>query len=374
MEPVTIYEPLPGGPIRRIQYFMPALAAVPGVHGIRDEVYGEVTNPNLYVPAASMLPPGLTLVGDPACLTTACPLPCEGAYAGQCEPDSKSRSMGRYGYNYDQLFTSTSINPNSRSGPMYNLIRGCTPLGDGAPGCAEGQPTYRMDQPTWVSQNANATYDPERGGVSLSEYKVFMTGDVNSALGTGDVQCMDPATVSKNDLCSILNDYYILVPDIGPSGRQAYLANTPAAACANLSSGYLCFVPRAFTYQFTITTPVGEVHETVGAVCPNALVTGAEVMGQPAVTIQNPVAASAEWWYRWVSRGLNDTLDQYGISVKDRSLVCVNNAPKNAPTQGGTLGPNAAITLEYYSPCAQWTLELYSLNAASGTTTPVLCR
>ena len=67
MEPVWNYGETPGGPTRTVVVAMPEIKAEPGVHLARPGWKATITNPEVYIPAAAMLPPGMVMPGDPSC-------------------------------------------------------------------------------------------------------------------------------------------------------------------------------------------------------------------------------------------------------------------------------------------------------------------
>ena len=372
LEPVFQYMAAAGGPLRRIDYYMPSIPAVPGVHAARPVFQGFMDNPEVYEPAAGILPAGLITAGDPKCWLANCSLPCAGAaqYIGQCDPGfTGHRSVGAYGYNLDPAFSALPRRTVDRRGPLYNIVKQLTPVHGGGTGYEEDSTFSAFNLSRWSDENGGVLYDPVAGGSSLDDMKTYFTSARNSPLGIGDIHCRGQASSAPGDLCQILENYYVMVPDVTVGGRQEYLIGTPAAACATppgADGGVLCFVPRSYTARWITQMRMGEVHATIGSVCPSVFAMDAELRGTLGVTLQNLVGAPAGFRYRWLSRGLNDTIDA-PITHAQRALVCVSDTQ---PRDGGILPPNTAIALPFGSPCAAWTLVLYALNGATGEFEP----
>lgn len=248
-----------------------------------------------------------------------------------------------------------------RNGPLYNMLFGCTPPFNPDDGCLENAIDYRLNQSNWVAQNKEQ-YNPLQGGASLSDYKVFLAAvDPHDR---GNLACTNAKTKSAGDLCTILENFKVLVPDTTKGGAQEYLVGTPAANCGK--PGILCFTPRAYTYRFVVDLPLGVVAQSIYSACPSVFATEAAVRGTPAVTIKNEVAVNIEWGYRWIPRGRNDTLDALA-TLDMRQYLCVNSSRPGTHTYGGTLAANAATTLMFPTICALWSIELWCIDGASAT-------
>lgn len=355
MEPV--YALRPEGIQKRAEMWMaPVEPSESGAADGRPAVHITQSDPEISIDMDFLLAKlsDYKFVGDPWCMFVNCPRPEVGWYANGTD------SEVRY---------------------LYDLPANLVSLADEA-GLRAGTATYLLDKNTtgssasytlsdWEEQHVGEIFDPKLAGADIAGFfrEVVQTPGGH---GVGDVTCRGEPHPGDGPLCTFLEHFYFLVPDIvvdgeDVTGAHAYLHGTPAAQCAVRSTGALCAVPRDWQAESQVTTPVGEVAATLGASCPMVNDQLLSFTGLPTLSVTNPGSVSTEWYWDLVFLAPNATLDSEQVTSVYEGLSEGSPHPCEALSltnqDGGVLAPRSTVNMQSaisqpLSQCAQWTLTI----------------
>lgn len=373
MVPVYRWRP-EGGPQKRFEVWMaPVAPSEPGATDGRPAVHYTTSDPEMVLDTAHLLPEDSIFVGKPMCMFQECPHPAVGEYAnGTGLPNI------RYLYDIPQNELSLSPDPTLRVGKATYLLHHDTTTDENGDFLAlDSAYDYTLD--VWETEHPGEAFDVDAAGTDISTY-LRQVVQTPGGEGPGDVTCLADSGVADGPLCTMLEHYYFLVPSL--DGVHSYLAGTPAAACADPSSGTVCLVPRDVDMVAQARVPVGTITQSVGSVCPRVSDELLTQSGIPTLTLSNDADVPVEFKYDWTFRGPNGELDNpvanetWNIMKTEAEDAGDPVPPHPCYTQdrtdqdGGIIAPGSTTNLQStisagVALCAQWALTLYIQDPAT---------
>ena len=364
MERVASLEP---GPVQKFAevWMAPVAPSEEGASDGRVAVHVQQSDPEISADQQHLLAKisGYKFVGDPWCMFVDCPRPEVGFYAAGTDEEV------RYLYDLPASLTSLAGEAGLRAGTATYLLSKDTSQAEGVYTAEE--PGYAFTLTEWEDAHPGEIFDPKAAGADIAGFFRELV-ETPGGHGPGDVTCAGGVDPAAGPLCSLLNHFYFLVHDIvvdgeSVTGAHAYLHGTPAAQCADRSTGAFCLVPRDWQAESQVTIPVGEVTATLGASCPMLDTQLLSFTGLPTVSVTNTGALSTAWYWDLEFRGPNATLDSAFVTDLYESLPpgsahpCASMGLSNQ--DGGTLAARSAAAMpsSIHAPlamCAQWTVTL----------------
>ena len=361
LAPVRTLRPV-GIQKRAAWYMAPVAPSEAGATDGLPAVAGTSTSFDIQNDMSFQLPADSIMVGSLRCAVLGCQQPRIGAFANVTAPGSQ-----RFLYDIPAQLLSLDANPVARAGGvLYTRAAGASPAA-----VADGSASATFSLTTWRAENPNTRFDPIDGGVSIESYRVELTAAAPElSLGPGDVRCATVPSLAQGPMCSLLETHYFYVPSL--DGRDAALANTPAAACADVDSGALCLAPRASSATLLMEIPAGTIAQTTGSICPMVDASLLEQAGLHSVRVQNPsMTTPTTFKYAWYFGGPDHENDgslmagpdaTFGTEDDLYSAACRSNVDQD----GGTLDPGNPGVIPFVSQCSNWTLALSVRSPSTG--------
>ncbi len=354
----------PQGTQKRAEMWMaPVEPSEVGAADGRPAVHITQSDPEVSVDMDFLLPSDFIFVGDPWCMFVECDRPEVGWYANGTD------ETVRYLYDLPQSLVSLADEAGLRAGTATYLLHKDLSTSGGDYLAEEAGFTYSLTD--WEGAHTGELFDPKLAGADIAGFYRELV-QTPGGHGAGDVTCVGESSPADGPLCTLLEHFYFLVPDIVESdddvtGAHAYLHGTPAAQCADRSTGAFCLVPRDWQSESQVTTPIGEVTATLGASCPMVNDQLLAFAGLPTLSVTNPGGVSTEWFWDLTFREPNATLDSPQVTSLYEALPGGSTHPCEAlgleDQDGGVLAPRSTVNMQSsisgpLSQCALWTLTI----------------
>lgn len=385
MQPV--YRLRPQGVVKRAEAWMaPVEPSSPGAADGRPAVYYSTDDPELIVDMSFMVPSDFVFVGDPECMFRECSRPAvrENVNVTAIGADEEARFL----FDIPQGDLSLNPDPTVRVGTMSYLLFTNTTTDPETGDYPPLDPSFRYTLDMWKEQNVGEAFDVTAAGADISMFLRELE-ETAGGNGAGDVTCKGLPGAGDGSLCSLLQHFYFLEPSftINPvsgkaEGAHAYLADSPAAACATPGSGVFCLVPRVWSEKAVPRVPVGQISQTIGSVCPDIRDELLVHSGLPTLELYNGGKHSVEFRYDWTFRGPNPARDSPNAqTLWDQLKVGDPGAPhpcygrQLTNIDGGVISSKSSINLQAaigdaVQLCADWTLTLRIPDPATALYSP----
>ena len=369
MEPV--YRLRPQGYVKRFEAWMaPVPPSAPGAADGRPAVHYTTSDPEIVVDLDFMIPTDTVYVGNPECMFRPCARPPVREYVNGTFPDVR--------YLYDIPGNDLSLNPDPtvRVGTASYLLYKNTTLDPATGDYPALDPAFQYTLDDWQADHPGETFDVTAAGADISSFMREVV-ETPGGLGAGDVTCSGEGSPGDGSLCTLLANFYFVVPSFAvdpetgaASGVHAYLADTPAAACATPGSGVLCLAPRDWDSIAVARVPVGEISQTLGSACPEVNDELLVNSGIPTLRLANRGTSPIEFQYDWAFAGPNTNLDSPNAQTAwdllragdpDAPHPCYGESQLDV--DGGVIAAGSSVNLQAtisngVSLCSQWTLTL----------------
>ena len=308
-----------------------------------------------FIPMASVFPARFIIVGDiENCVTGPCDMPQVGTFF------NISRGPFSYLYNPSQRDISLATNKRMSANRIGNVLDTDTRVINGSVVAL----SRRWTGDTFEEQNPGQKLDASAAAGSIAPTIRIVT-QVTPPTSSSDVYCPGFTSVDEGDLCLQLEHGVWFTADLG--GADADLIGTEYEGCG---TSIVCVIPREFMQRIlNLDVPGGEMRQTLGNVCP-FVDPSMQGLGLPTISVTLPptAATASRWQYRFVCNGVDDAIDDPGMSNGERTTLC-NNARTPIFVDGGSLDPGSTTTIPFMSTIANWTMQIRTRNPLDGIDT-----